>query len=485
MPKKRLLIVDDEPLFLRTTGELLRQQGYDCVCVSDAHQAMQQLQNQTFDLVLSDLNMPGNLKLELLHHHSENSPGVPIIVITGVPSLPTAIESLRLGINDYLLKPVRFEDLLSSIKRVLSRSSQSSRNQTRPMAARQEGPILFPEIIGESPVMLEVFDIIQRVATTDSNILITGESGTGKEVVAKTIHTYSHRCDRNFQVIDCTSIPESLFESMLFGHKKGSFTGAINDQDGLLKHCDGGTAFFDEIGELPFSLQAKLLRAVQEQTFFPVGSHTPVSVDTRFICATNRDLQLEISAGRFRQDLFYRLGVIHLELPPLRERGNDIQLLTRFFLKLLQPEHATIEGFTPEATDVLQRYSWPGNIRELRNVIERTLALTKQPLIEVSALPKHIAEHRSAKSLSDSVLFRDNQGHNPADSQPDAAVDFKTIDGVSREEMLKNTERQYLVTLLTMHQGNVTKAASQAGLSRQGLHKLLQQHDIEASNFRR
>ena len=487
MSRPRLLIVDDEPLYLRTTGELLRKAGYDCLCLPDAHQAIERLEQEDFDLVLSDLNMPGNHHLELLHEHHRQRPRVPLIVITGVPSLPTAIESLRLGITDYLLKPVKFEDLLASVRRALSRAQSTPATPVPPPRDRRELPELFPAIIGRSPVMLELFDIIQRVATTDTNILITGESGTGKEVVARTIHEFSHRQHGLFQVIDCTAVPESLFESLLFGHKKGAFTGAISDQAGLLQQCDRGTAFFDELGELPLAMQAKLLRAVQEQTFTPVGSHTPVMVDTRFICATNRDLKLEVNAGRFRQDLFYRLGVIHIELPPLRTRGDDVLLLAGHFLEQLRTRHAVVTGFTDAALQALRAYSWPGNIRELRNVIERTLALARGPWIDVLDLPETIRSPElpsvpSSKSTAGDYPFL--AALNDQDLDRTASSLDQAYQGASRDQFLRATEYRYLLTLMQSHRGNVSEAARQAGVSRQGLHKLLRQHGINAADYR-
>ena len=228
-PRARILVADDEPLYLRTTGDLLRKAGYQCVCVPDAAAALEALSSDSFDLVLSDLNMPGNLKLELLHQGRANWPQIPLIVITGVPSLPTAIESLRLGIADYLLKPVKYDDLLASVRRALNHRVEAPRTVDRNESERRDLAARFPGIIGESPEMLELFDVIARVADTETNILITGESGTGKEVVARTIHQHSERADRNFQVIDCAAVPESLFESVLFGHVKGSFTGAVKD----------------------------------------------------------------------------------------------------------------------------------------------------------------------------------------------------------------------------------------------------------------
>ena len=460
-PRTRILIADDEPLYLRTTGDLLRKAGYDCVCVPDAHEALNALTNESFDLILSDLNMPGNLKLELLQQGREVWPHIPLIVITGVPSLPTAIESIRLGITDYLLKPVKYDDLLASVQRALEHRTEGQPIVERSTDERRALATKFPDIIGDSPQMLELFDIIDRVAGTDTNILITGESGTGKEVVAKTIHKNSKRAAHNFQVIDCTAVPENLFESVLFGHVKGSFTGAVKDQEGLLLQCHLGTAFFDEIGELPATLQAKLLRVVQEQTFTPIGKNASVQVNTRFICATNRDLEMEVNANRFRRDLFYRLGVIHIELPPLRQRGDDVLLLGRHFLKELKGTNPHVQGFSEEAAACFSKYSWPGNVRELRNVVERALTLARTELIEVDDLPASMQPSALTGKISDA-------GRTAA----------------SRYEALDDAEHGYLTSLLQQHQGNVSQAARQAGMSRQGMHKLLKKHGISAAEFR-
>jgi two-component system response regulator PilR (NtrC family) len=308
--------------------------------------------------------------------------------------------------------------------------------------------------------MLELLDIVDRVAASNTNVLITGESGTGKEVIANAIHKRSARREHAFQIIDCTAIPEALFESVLFGHVKGSFTGAIKDQTGLLRHCDGGTAFFDELGELPASSQAKLLRAVQEQTFTPVGDSKPINVDTRFICATNRDLQAEVDAGRFRQDLYYRLAVIPIELPPLRDRGADVVTLADHFLRRLRPSGFKVVGFSDEVIDCFRTYRWPGNIRELRNVIERTITLARGNTIEVSDLPRKL-------------------------QSPEAgAVDAAGLSEISRDEALDDADRAYLAAVLKKHNGVIASAARQAGLSRQGLNKLLKRHGIEADDFR-
>jgi two-component system response regulator HydG len=461
-PLARILIADDEPLFLKTTGELLTKAGYECRCVADARAALEALGRELFDLVLSDLNMPGNLQLELLRAGRAQWPDVPLIVITGVPSLPTAVESLRLGIADYLLKPVSYRDLLSSIRRTLG-----ERLAPAPAISDRDGPSRepagrFPEIVGDSPQMLEVFEIVDRVARTDASILITGESGTGKEIVARTIHRHSRRAARRFLVIDCTTIPENLFESVLFGHAQGAFTGAVRDEPGLLRQVDGGTAFFDEIGELPGILQAKLLRVVQDQTFTPVGKNETVQLDARFICATNRDLELEVNAGRFRRDLFYRLAVLHIELPPLRERDDDVLRLAEHFLTALQATNPQVTAFAEEVLVCFRRYPWPGNIRELRNVIERALALARSTRIELADLPAAIHSQGPSWRASDSPAAY------PA----------------SRGQALDDAERSYLIRLLTQNRGNVSQSARQAGLSRQGLHRLLNKHGLSAGDYR-
>ncbi|TWU45016.1 Transcriptional regulatory protein QseF [Novipirellula aureliae] len=457
----RILIADDEPLYRRTTGQLLCEAGYECECVEDADKAINALQSKPFDLILSDLNMPGNLKLELLHEGRRNWSHVPLIVITGVPSIPSAIESVRLGITDYLLKPVKYEDLISSVRRALSSPLRSACQTDLDHVSASELSDRYPELIGQSEPMQELLKIVDRVAQSDTSVLITGESGTGKEVVARAIHTHSRRAANNFQVIDCTAIPESLFESVLFGHAKGSFTGAVKDQDGLLVQCDHGTAFFDELGELPAGSQAKLLRAIQEQTFTPVGKSTPVHVDTRFICATNRDLEAEVAAGRFRADLFYRLGVIHIPMPPLRGRGDDVVLLANHLLRQVQSAEKPKDRFSAEALDCLKRYSWPGNIRELRNAIERSVVLAESSVIEATDLPPSVQKPNSK----------------------DAAATHDLADA-SREEALDQAEQAYLKLLLKKHDGNVSQSAQQAGLSRQAMHSLLKKHRLDADDYR-
>jgi DNA-binding NtrC family response regulator len=479
---KRILIADDEPLFRETTAEFLRDEGYTCICVEDADDAIEVLQNHSFDLILSDLNMPGNLKFELLREGRQQYSHIPMIIITGVPSIPSAIESVKLGIADYLLKPIKFDDLLVAVQRAIEgditrakfeteaktrESSEretedhSSGNERSSIATANRASNAFREIIGDSPSMREVLDVVERVAASNTNVLVTGESGTGKEVIARMIHRLSPRGSKPLGVIDCTSVPESLFESTLFGHVKGSFTGAIKDHPGLLRSCDGGTAFFDELGELPAAAQAKLLRVVQEQTFTPVGESKPAKVDVRFVCATNRDLAADVDNGRFRQDLYYRLAVIHMELPPLRERGDDVILLATAFLDRLRPANSNIKGFADESIECFKRYPWPGNIRELRNVVERAVTLARGEIIALDDLPVSLRE-----------------------STTDSQIEQTNLAEISRDEALDNADRAYLRALLKKHDGGIASAARQAGLSRQGMHKLLQRHGINADEFR-
>ena len=473
----RILIADDEPLFRATTAKLLERAGYECETVADAGAAIEKLRDGGFDLVLSDLNMPGNLDLELLRDHRENRRGVPLIVVTGVPSLPSAIDGIRLGIADYLLKPVKLDDLLESVRRALAGRERARRDEPAADAAAAGDADRFPEMLGSSPKMLELFGVLERVAGTDTNVLLTGESGTGKEVAAEAIHRRSPRRGGPFVVVDCTAIPESLFESVLFGHRKGAFTGAVADREGLLKQADGGTAFFDELGELPLPLQAKLLRAVQQRTFTPVGAREPVSVDVRFVSATNRDLAAEVAGGRFRQDLYYRLGVIPVELPLLRERGEDVLLLADRFLEALRPDGSKVRGFSVAVAEALRHYRWPGNVRELRNLIERAVVLARGERIELGDLPGEVA----------------NAAGGPAPTHPapptaanadGGGVRLTLPPGLPREEALRIAEGEYLRTLLRDHAGNVSAAARHAGMSRQGLHKLLKQHRLDAAEFR-
>ena len=449
---RRILLADDEPLYLNTTANLLRRAGYECSTATDADEALQILAREPIDLMIVDLNMPGNMDLELLHTGRQEFPEIPMIVATGAPSLPSAIDSVRLKMADYLLKPVKFEDLMSSVRGALAT------RDVLPSEAKRHGQ----ELLGDCPAMREIHELIGRAGMADVSVLVTGESGTGKELAAQAIHRASRRSTAPFVTIDCTAIPESLFESVLFGHAKGAFTGAIADQPGLLKGASGGTVFLDEIGELPLPSQSKLLRLIQHSTFTPVGQSHSITLDVRFVAATNRDLVDEVRRGRFRRDLYYRLAVVPIILPPLRNRGDDLIILIHHFLNQVQTGTKTRQlQFSAEAIDRLKAYSWPGNIRELRNVIERVVALSQGPLIGPDDLPASIS----------------------AGTVPNAHSKLTTSSS-SRGQILSDADRLYLEELLRNSGGNISHAAAQAGMSRQGLYKLMAKHAISPGDFR-
>ena len=454
--RRPILLVDDEPLYRTSTAALLRNSGYLVTTAASTEDAMRLIREQPVGLAMVDLNLPGNEKLELLRFLREQFPDVPVMVVTGHPSLPTAIASLRLRITDYLLKPVKYEELLEAVRRVLPSAEKAGEepDNGRPL-----------ELTSRSPAMRQVLDVARRVAQTDVNILITGETGTGKEVAAREIHRLSQRSKHAFQPIDCAAIPEGLLESTLFGHARGAFTGAVGRRDGLLMQCHGGTAFLDEVGELPLMLQAKFLRTIQNESFTPVGENREIRIDTRFISATSRDLEVEIASGRFRRDLYYRLAVIHLKLPPLRERMEDIETIVEDLFRQLRTTQQSAEDFSPEAWALLRRHPWPGNVRELRNVVERGLSLARGRWIEANDLPAEIAACGTQY-----------------DARPDAWP-AATVAG-NRPMDRVAAEREYLVNLLRMSGGNVTQAAERAGVSRQGLHRILQRHGLTAREFR-
>ncbi len=461
---KRLLIVDDEPLFLQTTCQLLQKEGALCKTAVDATTALHQLEGNEFDLILTDLNMPGNLRWELLQAGRQRWAHVPMIVITGVPSLPSAIESLRLGVTDYLLKPVAFPELLASIKRTLASSAASARAGQQP-ATLSGGQS--DVIIGSSQSMSEVIGMIDRIAEANAHVLISGETGTGKELFARVIHQRSSHGTGSFQIVDCNTVVEDQLALDLFGSVDGQ-----NRKPGLLEKADGGSIFLDEVAELPLSLQPKLLRVVQNQEFTPVGSASPVRINVRFISSTQRRLEEEAVAGRFRNDLYYRLGVLSITLPPLRDRGDDVVLLAEHFLKEHGHDQLTI---TDAAKKALLAYQWPGNVRELRNVIVRAATFSSGQSIDFDDLPAEITRNPVA-AVATTTAVPDLSG----------SESFGLSEGVdaSLQEKRFELERVYLLKLLEDSRGNVTHAAQKANMSRQGFHKLLKRHQISAADYR-
>jgi two-component system response regulator PilR (NtrC family) len=379
MTQGRILVVDDEESIREFLTILLEKEGYEVATADSVGAGIGQLAEGSFDLVMCDLKLPDGSGLEVLEEARRRHIEWPFIIITAHTTPQHALESLRAGAAEYLSKPFNVDDLKIILRNLLARRAAGA------------VPFEVPEFIGSCPPIQRILDLVPRVAATPSTVLITGESGTGKELLARAIHAHSARADGPFLSVNCGAIPEGLLESELFGHAKGSFTGAVRDHVGLFAQARGGILFLDEIGELPGATQVKLLRVLQERRLRPVGGEREVEVDVRVLAATNRDLQAEVAAGRFREDLYYRLNVLHLHLPPLRHRIDDIPELARHFADRTCARFGIpAKRLTPDALRVLQAYRWPGNVRELENIIERTVALEPAEIISSGSLPEHL-----------------------------------------------------------------------------------------------
>jgi two-component system response regulator PilR (NtrC family) len=387
-----ILIAEDEEGVRDSLSAVLREEGYGVTATADGAAAVAALDSQEFDIVLTDLRMPGIDGLEVLQRVRQISPQTLVLIMTAHATIETAVEALRRGAQDYLLKPVLFEELLHKIDYLLQHRQLAWENQF--LRRQVESHWDFDNFVGQSAAMREVMNLIQRVAPTPSTVLITGESGVGKEVVARAIHHYSDRRDSIFLPVNCGAIPETLLESQLFGHLRGSFTGAVANQEGLFQRARGGTIFLDEIGDLPLGLQVKLLRAIETREVLPVGATSPVKVEIRIVAATNRDLQQEVEAGRFRDDLFYRLNVFGIFIPPLRERREDIPVLVERFVRMHNRElKKRFKGADSATLKLFMSLPWKGNVRELDNVIEHAMILGDGDWITVKDLPRAIQQN--------------------------------------------------------------------------------------------
>lgn len=373
---------------------MLRKEGYGVACAPNGKEALNKLEARAYDLVLTDIRMPGADGMEVLNRAKELNPGTIVIMITAYGSTESAVEAMKRGAYDYITKPFQVDEIKLIIRKALEKKALEEEN----ILLRRElkSKYQFGNLVGSSPEILKVYDLIQRVKDTKANILISGESGTGKELAAKAIHYNSPRKDKPFVTINCSAIPETLMESELFGHTKGAFTGAVSNKMGLFESANGGAVFLDEIGELSPSLQVKLLRVIQDRTFRRVGGTEDVEVDVRIICATNKKLEEEVRQGGFREDLFYRLNVIQIQIPPLRERREDIPVLARHFLDKYSRELGReIKKISEEAMECLLKYSYPGNVRELENIVERAVALESRNIILPESLSPVIFEEPS------------------------------------------------------------------------------------------
>ncbi|KAA0895266.1 sigma-54-dependent transcriptional regulator [Oryzomonas rubra] len=437
--KTRILIVDDELSMREFLAILLEREGYEVVVASNAEEALRQIGGSLFDLVISDVQMPGLSGIELLARIKQTTPETAVLMVTAFTAAEQAVEAMKLGAYDYISKPFKNEEIKILISKALEKQGLKRENTIlRQEVAQRDG---FCGIIGKSAKMRELFDMIQKVAPSQSSVLILGESGTGKELAARAIHGCSPRKGKPFVAVNCGAIPESLIESELFGHKKGAFTGAVADRPGLFEQADGGTLFLDEIGELPLLLQTKLLRVLQEREFRRVGDAKVLKTDVRVLTASNRDLDEDIKSGGFREDLYYRINVVQIVMPPLRERIEDIPLLVEHFCRKLHPDGPTT--VSPGALKALMNYPFPGNIRELENIVERSLILDSE-LIAEGSLPKQVTAGR-APCLSAEIVIPD--------------------EGMFLEPLLEDLEKRYLLKALEKTGGAKKKAAALLGMT--------------------
>lgn len=388
-PAARLLLVDDDPFALETLSEALSRAGYLVEVAADGPSALKRMEESRFDLVITDVRMEPMDGLTLLARVAESFPLTPALVVTGFASLEGAVEAMRAGALDYVAKPFHVEVLTHAVKRALLRGTAGAIDDS---LARSVGTLgEFESLIGRNPRMQRVYNLVRTVAPANSTVLISGESGTGKERVAAAIHRQSPRRGGAFIRVNCSAFAEGVLESELFGHEQGAFTGAVKSRAGVFRKADGGTLFLDEIGDLPLSTQVKLLRVIQEREVQPVGGDLAVPVDVRLVAATNRELTAEVRAGRFREDLYFRLNVIPVHLPPLRERADDIPTLAEHFVKRFAKECTKpVRGFTERAMSLMERYSWPGNVRELENAVERAVVLCAEDVIDTQDLPPEL-----------------------------------------------------------------------------------------------
>jgi two-component system response regulator PilR (NtrC family) len=458
VPDARILVVDDESSMRDLLAITLRQAGWEVTQADGGEAAVAALEDETFDLVITDLRMRRVDGLDVLRSVKERSPRTMVIVITAYASTETAVEAMKLGAYDYITKPFKLEEIRLTVEKALERKRLEDENiALRRQLRRERG---FENFVGRSPRMLEVFDTIRKSALSHSTVMITGESGTGKELVAQAIHQESPRRAGPFVSVNCGAIPEGLLESELFGHVKGAFTGAVSTAQGLFAAADGGTLFLDEVTELPAPVQVKLLRAIQEREIRRVGDTKDIRVDVRLIAASNRDLARAVADGVLREDLYYRLNVIPIHLPPLRERREDIPLLVAHFIQKLGRELGRkVTGVSPAALAVLESYHWPGNIRELENVIERAIVLGCGEVLDVDALPVTLQA--------------------PGDPR-DLPVELGAP-GFSLDEMLERIEQRYIQMALERTGGVQMRAAELLGMSFRQFRYKLQKLRLRAS----
>jgi DNA-binding NtrC family response regulator len=449
MAGEKILIVDDEKNMCQYLSIMLRKEGYDVKTVHNGKKALQEIKESSFDVVITDIKMEGMDGIELLAAVKESNPTLPVVIMTAYATTKTAIDALNRGAFYYLIKRAKNDEIKMVIRNALDMHRVKSENVFLKKQLKKRDD--FKEIIGKSEEIQRVFNLVNKVADTDSTILISGESGTGKELIAKAIHYRSGRTNNPFVSINCGALPENLLESELFGHVKGSFTGAIRDKDGMFKVASGGTFFLDEVGETSLAIQVKLLRVLQEREIIPVGGTAPIKVDVRLIAATNADLEKAVKEERFRADLYYRLNVIPILIPPLRDRRDDIPLLVDRFLHLASERAGTKKSISKEAMELLTSYEWPGNVRELENIVERACILQDGETIGAEDLPEKVRHHSQERCK---VVMQETQ---------------MTLDEL---------EKEYLVSVLEETNWQKKRASSILGINASTLYRKIQRYGL-------
>ena len=451
----RVLVVDDDQSTCELIAAGLEKHGFEVEWYTRAKDALETVQDTTYDLVLTDLLMDDMGGLEVCERVVGTKPDLPVVLVTGHGTMEKAVGAIRVGAYDFITKPIDMKLLALTVSRGVQH--HRLRDEVRRLRSAVEESKGFEKLIGKSSAMRKVYDLVERLAETDASVLITGESGTGKELVAKAIHERSVRADEPFVAINCAAVPATLIESELFGHAKGAFTDAKGTREGLFSRANGGTLFLDEIGELPMEVQPKLLRALQERKVRPVGSNDEIPFDARVIAATNRDLEAEIKRGDFREDLYYRINVVRVPVPPLRERGGDILMLAQAFVERFGSRfHKDVDGIATPTAKKLMAYDWPGNVRELENCVERAVALTRFDKLTVEDLPENVRAYKASRFVMDA-------------EDPQELLTMHEL------------EKRYIHRVLSLVEGNKSRAARILGLDRRTLYRKLERYAKEDS----
>lgn len=480
MNNKTILVVDDEQNVRQLICKVLEKEGFTVLTACNGSEGLEIFHKNSIDLIISDIKMPEMSGIEFLHKVKEEEPGIGFILITAFATTETAIDAIRSGAQDYITKPFDLKEIVTTVRKILL-TADSGDDLNYRLSDSDDS-----KTTSSSPVMQQVYKLAKKVAVSDSTVLILGETGTGKEVISTAIHQWSRRCDKPMIKVNCGAIPDNLLESELFGYEKGAFTGASSSKPGRFEIADGGTIFLDEIGDISPQLQVKLLRMLQERTFERLGGIKPVSVNVRIIAATNRDLKEAVKAVEFREDLYYRLNVVPIQLPPLRERKEDIEDLVNVFLRSSAGiSGCAVKSMSPEAMACLKNYNWPGNIRELENIIERCVVITEDDIIGADSLPPEIISYAPEtenssddidKESSQSVPLSHADGTASTPPSASAVSTSKTADSLS--SAIDDREREVIVRALKEHGGNKTKTALALGISRRSLHRKIQKYEI-------